>query len=522
MRELFFIIIVALISIRYLFVPGFLPTHDGEYHLIRLYEFESMLAAGHLFPRWAPGLNSGYGVPLFLFFYPLPNYLAAIYHIAGWNLADSLRFTMATGYLTAVLSSYFWLRRLFGAYPAVVASSVGAFTPYWFVDIFVRGSVGEIVALGFVFAALACVAYRKKILLAFAIAAIILGHNIMAMIALPILFLYGWVTDRSSISAMVLGILLSAYFWMPALGERGNVVGLNTVAYRDHFPQVAQLLIPSWGTGFSGSGFSAQEMSYQIGIIPLFLFLVALLVFPLSLFTVVVMLALFLMLEWSVPVWNIVTPLALLQYPWRLLSVFVIATPYFAAALTARFGNRLLALGMVGSAIAFTYSYTKPVLYAPRSDNYYLSRREFTDGTSSLGNSFSTRWMPWRNERPPSRMEIVSGAGSIVMSGERATTFVADATIISDAVVRINVAYYPGWQAVVDGRPVPVSPDDQGTVTISVPRGNHAVKIYFSETPLRWAADLASLIGLFWLMGSTILKRTYGHWHRYYASSNGS
>ena len=232
-----------------------------------------MLAAGHLFPRWAPGLNSGYGVPLFTFFYPLPNYIGSFVHSMGWSLADSFRLTMAAGYILAIAASYVWLKRLYGIFPAVLGSVMGAFVPYWFVDIFVRGSVGEVLALGFVFSALASIAYKRRTLLALAIAGIILSHNIIAMIFLPVLLLYTLMTDRSMLRWVCVGVILTSYFWVPALLERPYVVGLNTVNFRDHFPELAQLLIPSWGTGFSGPGFTLDEMSYQVGAIPLFVLL---------------------------------------------------------------------------------------------------------------------------------------------------------------------------------------------------------------------------------------------------------
>ena len=80
---LFILISAVLFAVLPLFLPGFIPTHDGEYHLIRFYEFEKMLRAGHWVPRWAPGLNSGYGIPLFNFFYPFPNYIGALFHSLG-------------------------------------------------------------------------------------------------------------------------------------------------------------------------------------------------------------------------------------------------------------------------------------------------------------------------------------------------------------------------------------------------------------------------------------------------------
>lgn len=525
-KELFGIAIVVMgmiVAARYLFVPGFLPTHDGEYHLIRFYEFGRMLAAGHLFPRWAPGLNSGYGVPLFTFFYPLPNYMGAFFHFLGWSLADSLRLTMAVGYGTAVVASYYWLKRLYGIVPATVGSITGAFTPYWFVDIFVRGSVGEVLALGFVFVALAAVAYEKKTLLTLSIAAIILSHNIMAVIFLPILFLYAWMTDRSLLRFMIVGIILTSYFWVPALFERQYVVGLNTVNFRDHFPELAQILIPSWGDGFSGPGYALDEMSYQIGLVPLFIFLIAPVMLLrkqkfVSLFMGAVGVSFFLMLEVSIPLWEKIPLLQNLQYPWRLLSVVIVATPFLLGALLSKFRAAVVSLVLVGVAVMLSFSYTKPVLYESRSDAYYLSRREFTDGTSSLGNGFSTLWMAWQPDRPASRMEIVNGEGTIRIKQDSATTFAGDVVSVGGMTIRTNVAYYPGWRVSVDGKGAPAKPDARGTISVDTGKGTHSVKVYFSETALRVVVDLVSLGCLFWFISSTILTYAYENRNRHHSS----
>lgn len=517
------VIIVSVIAVRWLFVPGFLPTHDGEYHLIRFYEFGRMIASGHLFPRWAPGLNSGYGVPLFSFFYPLPNYIGSFFHLLGWSLADSFRLTMAAGYILAIAASYVWLKRLYGILPAVLGSVMGAFVPYWFVDIFVRGSVGEVLALGFVFSALAGIAYGKKKLLAFMVAGIIVSHNIMAMIFLPVLFIYAWMTDRSMLRWMIVGIVLTSYFWVPAIAERGYVTGLNTVNVRDHFPQLVQILIPSWGTGLSGSGYALDEMSYQVGFAPMLILLIS----PIllwrreryaSVFIVAACVAFFLMLEISIPIWENIPFLINIQYPWRLLSVGIVATPFLTAAMLSRIRWPLISVGVVLCAVFVSYSYTKPVLYDVRPDDYYLSRREFTDGTSSLGNGFSTVWMGWQRDRPEARMEIISGVGLVTMKEEGVTTFTGEVVSSSGGVLRTHVAYYPGWRVLVDGKDANATPDEKGMISTTFSSGTHMITTYFSETPLRIVVDLVSFGCLFWLLSSTILTYTYENRYRYHPS----
>ena len=71
--------------------PGLPPTHDGEYHVVRFYEFYKSLSSGNFYPRWAHDFNNGYGIPLFNFVYPLPNYIAAFFHFFGVSFIDSFK-----------------------------------------------------------------------------------------------------------------------------------------------------------------------------------------------------------------------------------------------------------------------------------------------------------------------------------------------------------------------------------------------------------------------------------------------
>src|SRR3989338_5683038 len=83
---------------------GLPPTHDGEYHVIRFYEFYRMLSSGELYPRWAPDLNNGYGIPLFNYVYPLPNYIASFFHMLGVSFIDSFKLNM---FFASILGAIF-------------------------------------------------------------------------------------------------------------------------------------------------------------------------------------------------------------------------------------------------------------------------------------------------------------------------------------------------------------------------------------------------------------------------------
>ncbi len=510
------ILCVVFLSMISLFQNGFLPTHDGEYHLIRFYEFGRMLAAGHLFPRWAPGLNSGYGVPLFTFFYPLPNYIGSFFRLFGFSLADAFRLTLGVGYLLAAVTSYLWLRRYVHESAALAGALIGAFVPYWFVDIFVRGSVGEVLAIGFAFGAFAAIAWGRSAFAALSVSGLILSHNIMAMIFLPILLVYTLITSPRMIGWIALGVGISAYFWLPAIVEQQYVVGLNAASFMDHFPEFAQLLIPSWGSGFSGPSFALDEMSYQIGVIPIVVLFISTISLLLGRLPTERHLAWFFLLVWlgsiifmlpvSTPLWKALPFMANIQYPWRLLSVGIPLVSFLSAFLFVRINRPWIAFVAVAIALLMVLPYAKPVLYAPRSDDYYLSRREFTDGTSSLGNSFSTRWMTWQPERPAKRMEIISGEGLVTMKDEGVTTFFGEIVASSGGILRTHVAYFPGWRLVLDGKSETTAPDEKGMMSTAFGPGPHRITVYFSETPLRWAADLVSLICLVGLIAWSILS----------------
>ena len=519
---------VLLYAVVPLLGKGFIPTHDGEYHIIRFWQFARMLEAGYAFPRWAPDVNSGYGLPLFIFHYPFPNYAGAFFHAFGVSFVDSFKLALATGYIVSCLACFAWLKKIFPLFAASVGAIIFSVVPYWFVEIYVRGSIGEVWAIAWLFAALGAIERKNVLLTSLSVAFLILSHNILAMLFVPTIVLYLILRNRSLLWCVIAGIFLSAYFWLPALLERGFMTGLNSVNYKDHFPLLAQLLVPSWGTGFSVRELTSDEMSYQIGIVPLFIFLLALLRFPelklaqfresrrlAWLFSILGIIALFLMLEASSFVWKFVPVLPFLQYPWRLL-VFVLPAAAFFAARVASFVPRWAAIVLCVAAFGFSLPYMRPVVYAPRTDTHYLTRPEFTDGTSSMGNAFSTIWTPWKSERSDRLVDIREGEGSVAVEAQKPLHTNMTIAAQTPLKVRINRLYFPGWAVYDNGKPLAVDYETDGLMNIVLAPGTHSVDVRFEETPVRRAADMISLIGLLWLSLQAIIRSIYAHRHKHF------
>lgn len=508
--------VLALIPAIYaalpLFGTRFIPTHDGEYHIIRFWQFFKMLSQGYFFPRWAPDLNSGYGLPLFLFHYPFPNYIGSLFHVLGATFVDSVKLTLALGYLTAMAWCFLWLRKVFGKVPALIGTIICSMVPYWFVDIYVRGSVGEVWALSFVLLTLFSLEHGLAVITAIGIAGIILSHNITALIFVPIIILYAWYRKKGALLSFIAGIGLSTYFWLPALVESRFMVGLNSVSYADHFVDLFQLIFPSWGTGFSGVGISSSEMLYQIGIVPLLIFCISFfmvvrkkalrsIIFPVLCVTII---AIFAMTEYSVSIWRYVPLLGNIQYPWRLLMVPMIATGYLAAMLTSLL-PRWVMVGLAILAFTLSFSYMKPVTYERRDDAHYLSRREFTDGTSSLGNSFSTIWTGWKKDRFVDRFEKPDDL-TIRVTRNTPLSYEISANARIDATLSFNILYFPGWKAYIDGKKITISYQADGIIHVNMPSGEHTLSVRFEETPLRLLANGISLVSLFSIFAFLLRK----------------
>ncbi|RMG84984.1 MAG: hypothetical protein D6712_10250, partial [Chloroflexi bacterium] len=72
--------------------------------------------------------------------------------------------------------------------------------------------------------------------------------------------------------------------------------------------------------------------------------------------------------------------------------------------------------------------------------------------------------------------------------------------IQSPTTLVIQTAYFPGWEATVNGKPVPLRPSENGLIEIDVPKtSNGELVIELKDTPLRnraWTVSLASLIGV--------------------------
>lgn len=504
-----FVLLLAFIAVKSLLQPGLPPTHDGEYHVIRFYEFDKALRGGQWYPRWAPDLNKGYGIPLFNYVYPLPNYISAAFHAFGISFIDSFKLNMAIATLIGAVAMYLWAKIYWGQWGGVVSAVFYTYAPYHFLDIYIRGSVGEVWALAlfpvFLWSITLLSKEKNSLFLpisSLVLALVVFSHNILAVLFFPFAVSYmflllspkvkiarrPWALGKkrfllfSIFLTVLLSLGLSAIFWLPAILEKGYVWGLEVFDYRRHFVELYQLIFPSWGSGFS-SDESTEGLSFQIGIANLTVLSITILILlfkkqrkqrGIVLFIIGwIILSVFLMLPLSLPVWNTIAIMQYFQFPWRMLSLVILCCAFLAGSLVPVWQPRITASILVLIAFILGVGYAKPAYYHMRDDDYYTKKSNFIDGTNSPGNAFNTIWF---NEKLP-----------------KATAKIEDREENS----RLNIAYFPGWKVLIDGQIVESRVDKDGLIQIAKPKPEAKVMALFDNTAVRAGAQTITLISFF-------------------------
>lgn len=526
------VLIVSFWSVRAFFTQSFIPTHDGEYHIIRFWQFDKNIHEGILVPVWGSDLNHGFGVPIFSFFYPFPNYVGEFFHIVGFSFIDSLKLTLGISMIFSSLFFYLWLRCFFKPFASCLGSIAYVLAPYHLVVVSIRGSVGESWALVmfplslFLITTLNQSAKRKfyvEGILSFSLALLVLSHNVMGIIFFVLCFLYAQSllylqktrNSKQIFISFILSMLLSSFFFVPILLERNFVTGLDIVNYKDHFLSFFQLIIPSWGSGFSVPGISDQ-LSFQIGIPHLVALIVAICIGIkkrnklVLVFIVVFLLSAFFMLEQSRSIWKLFSFLRFIQFPWRLLSVSLVISSFLFAYVVE--SKPKIGIVLVLLCFLFYAQYTNTVRFVKREDDYLLKDPNWAYGTSTVGSSFNTKWFSLPKQIQDD--EFVSIDGNAKISDVKRTVTKSMAQISTDKEVEVKVkrAYYPGWNVYIDTKKISYTSNNHGIIQFTVPKGRHSIMVSFETTLTRlvmlWISTVTFAGILFYNLLSLYENRT--------------
>lgn len=516
---------------------------DALLHFHRLAQLERAVQHGILYPRWLPDLGLGFGFPVFNYYAPLSYYLALLLRWMGLSLSTSLLLCHALGLWVLALAIYLWGRDVFGETAGVVAAFAAVYAPYTLNDVYSRGALPTTWGLAWLVLALwvtrRLIMRRTAGLMALAtlfFTALLLTHNLTAMMGIPLILGYtiflGWLHGFRPIlrvvMALALALGLSAFFWAPAVLEQDYVQiwqlylpgvfdwRVNFVSLKEllaaprpvdpaqanfHVPislgwiQIALVLI-AWGSA-RAARLSRERLSHLCAITLATLGLVAM------------------ALPVSAPVWERISILRFVQFPWRFLGVGTLGIALLAGAGVASLGKRaskaipVVVMGMMLFALPWLF----PSRWPAQADPTPPEQIRFEGQTGALGTTSTGEYLPiWVQERPPDdtllplyevaapdyiipRLDWTSLPPEVSVTKARYGLTEAELTVEASQDFRVRFLWYffPGWHAWMDGDPQPlIAEGPYGLVAADIPAGRHHLRIAFGDTPLRqWAGRIS-------------------------------
>ncbi|HRQ36478.1 MAG TPA: hypothetical protein PLD25_01005 [Chloroflexota bacterium] len=603
------ILLAVVAAVPLLAGPGLLNTRgggDSPFLLQRLQQLETAVRDGHFPARWMPDANYGYGYPFYNYYAPLSIYITLLFRFTGFSYVQAIQLSQVAGFIVAAVGMAALGRRWFGSEWAGLLTAVAyTFAPFHMVNVYVRGdSLAEFWAMAFyplvLLAADHLVAGRGEAvggqvvspdrsypnclaptaLFALAYAALILSHNISALIFSPFLLLYillrlifphhppttdnrlpithhaSRITHHASrlLAALLLAFALSAWFFVPALAEKG-LAQLGPVTegyfhYSNHFLGMADQ--PLWQNSvmfdYGVNGRVAfrmgllQAIAIVIGVILLILpqnpRLSAFIRIPLTpdrrLFILLTLLiSTVMLLPLSRPLWTHVPLLSFTQFPWRFLSVQAFAGALAVGAL-AFLPWRRVVVPVTAVLLVFAALGNLHPDYLKLTDADVTPERlaQYEWFSGNIGTTISAEYLPttvqprmvtsgWLNDgaRWPVRAltgELTNATLQTAKTGRQ--TWQVETAV--PTTLMFPTMYWPGWAAWVDGQEADVRPSSgSGLLLLDVSAGVHTVELRLARTPVRLAAEVTSLVAvvvLAWLLMRKILRiasmRRIGKW----------
>lgn len=542
--------------------PGIVNTRgggDSPFLFFRLHQLMVNLREGVFPARWMPDAAYGLGYPFFNYYASLPYYLAALFNFIGFDLLVSIKIVQTLGFVFAAFAMYGWARRRFTTRSASWLVAVAyLYAPFHLVNIYVRGdSLGEFCAFIFYPLILWSIdrildAPRNFPLLALSYGGLILTHNVSALIFSPFVALYVIVSltrsipynQKSAILSLAFGLLLafalSAFFWLPALGE-ANLAQLDVQTtgyfnYAQHF-RSANLVQNSIGFDYAIAATPESTTPFAMGLLQALATgagVIAMLVTwrraTQRVFRIFVLLGLIVSTVMITPLskilWDNLPLLPLTQFPWRFLSIQSLFAAWAIgcigqirtakstdASRTERGQDQLRMLcGGIGLALVASMLFTLHPDYLPiRADEITPDRLQLYEAfTSNIGTTIRAEYLPRtmipRPYTGPALIDRTAPPHPIVSAGEaagaqterHATWQRWQIDVASEsAVLDFPLTEWPGWRAFVDGREVETrSAPDLGYLQIDAPHGEHRVELRLSNTPIRTVAEIISALTL--------------------------
>lgn len=534
-------------------------THDGWRYVYLQDQFKESFLKGYLYPRWLPNLYGGYGYPEFVFYQP--GFFFMLLPISACFASFKTIFTIY--FIIIFVIGGFGVYKLvnencFDKLVALFSSIFFLITPYFYADMYVRGDYSELSAcllspwvLYFLTRIKKRIDNRKDVIYnalkcAFMLALIEYTHPFVAafvyvlLIYLSVVFSiqlknlsegFSFLTVVAGV--LFLGVALSCPHWLTVLQLKEHVYYSNAIKNifdtKYHTVHISQFFSFRWNFGGSEPGLSPNDMSFQLGF-PHFLLCVLSIMFSwrkklyLSIFVFYIFLILAVS-DYSFWLWENISLLRFLQFPWRLFCLIAIIQAILIGGIANIFES-FKSLNLYSKiAILSLYLIISLVLYLPMFDSKPSDVSDIDSHVKSFKEDclhnfvvleIACEWIPkYVKERIP--LTRWAKENSMFECEEKSCTIKkdtgSDSYFFSSIIdteqhceLIVNQLYFPGWNVSINGKKI----DEKlfvilkdGRFKIPIQPGKYVVSAEYGSPPGAILRHLFFLIGL--ILGIVLL-----------------
>jgi hypothetical protein len=529
-------ILLGLVVVLELIAP-FTPKSyglDGGSHLNWIHQFSDLFTNGVLVPRWAPTAFGGFGAATFYFYPPLTFYIASVIRVVSGIALPTVLFQLTglAGTIASFLTCRAFLKSLWKVtYQANVGALLYTCAPLRIFDLYNRCSLSTHIAyIFFPLVWMGLVAVQRlseadnyqwrqliKPVLLFAISSALLALTsvplaivTMMCIVVAAFVCWKWVTLRGILATILGGVIAlglvsfhfsaslagRSYVWLKEIEVLYPSASLSAMLHNLGSPEVYNLILLCVAIIFIAVGLwkvlrerksseiHSLKVNDEISIAKIGLAIAILFIFLDS--------------HYSLPLWNRLLPLQLVQFASRFWSQLVLGIAVLVGLARTRAMQRaarqivwLWVLGAIAPAILIAFNiHLNAHAESPVNDAleyrpiYTMPREKFVES------------IEWHAADPAAISELSPGEYVRPLTTHpQPSEFSANLT--APRLVTFHRFFWPYWHLYVNGTEQQTWPDSIGRAATILPQGALALQWRLEPSPLERAGV--------WVSGLTVL-----------------
>ena len=214
-------------------------------------------------------------------------------------------------------------------------------------------------------------------------------------------------------------------------------------------------------------------------------------------------------------IWEKISILAYVQFPWRFLSIIIFSSSLLGGMLTIFWKEKvqIIWIGLIIIlTVFFNWIYFNPESFFPLTDKEKLSGKLWEEQQKAAILDYLPTTAVEPKEPAPSIPIVRSGKVKLSNFVNKSNKWSFDAKVMEDTDLEVPVFDFPGWEVQVDNQKIPHNHNNYvGRISFSLSPGQYSVVGKFKNTPIRLYSNIISIISLVITIGIVIYGNNKKH-----------